>query len=410
MEHPISLTRAPSASGPEPRLTASVSRMRRGPPHSCEIAMLERNAALPLPHRSVWPLLESADAFWYIAIRSAPEAACILGFVAEETHLKSLPWHRVLRVRRFGATGSMEALAMGVRALAVFARLRRRVVRVHLEVHTRDAATRSAIARACEPEGFTVPARMLGYRDTIAIDLRPGLDHILAGFHSTGRQNVRAVEKNPVSVRPITDPGLAPRMTALLDETMARTAGPRLSPDWPAIIHFCESYPELGRLVGLFDDRPHASPALLAYALSYHHGDHVEYATAASTRATDLRMPLSYGLVWDLMQWGKATGARWFDFGGVTAGRQGGEDRRGGISDFKRYFSRETVEVGAEWLLEPRPFRAGIARAVGTMTSRVRARRAARAAGRHTEPEPGRRPEWRGAATGVVAVRQESNA
>ena len=54
----------------------------------------------------------------------------------------------------------------------------------------------------------------------------------------------------------------------------------------------------------------------------------------------------------------------WFDFGGITAGSHGADDKLGGISDFKRYFSKEIVGVGQEWSLEPRPALNSIARGV----------------------------------------------
>ena len=75
--------------------------------------------------------------------------------------------------------------------------------------------------------------------------------------------------------------------------------------------------------------------------------------------------------------WAKRGGARFFDFGGVTAGSLASDDPLGGISDFKRYFTETLVQVGAEWSYEPRPGRAQAARMVksaSTMLSRMLAR------------------------------------
>ena len=68
-------------------------------------------------------------------------------------------------------------------------------------------------------------------------------------------------------------------------------------------------------------------------------------------------------LVWDLVRWAKTTGAEWFDMGGITLGNPG-EEALAGISSFKRSFSDNVVEVGSEWILEPRPIRARIADAI----------------------------------------------
>jgi lipid II:glycine glycyltransferase (peptidoglycan interpeptide bridge formation enzyme) len=68
--------------------------------------------------------------------------------------------------------------------------------------------------------------------------------------------------------------------------------------------------------------------------------------------------------MWDLIVWAKRAGATWFDFGGVTAGTAGSGDPLGGISDFKRLFSKERAEVAEDWVLEPRKLVARLARLV----------------------------------------------
>jgi lipid II:glycine glycyltransferase (peptidoglycan interpeptide bridge formation enzyme) len=113
--------------------------------------------------------------------------------------------------------------------------------------------------------------------------------------------------------------------------------------------------------------------ALLAFAWSHHHGDHAHYDASGSTRNTDIKAPLAYALIWDLCLWAKQHGATWFDFGGITAGSaaSGDADPVGGISDFKRYFSKTVVSVGEEWMLEPRPLRAKLARSISRAISYV---------------------------------------
>ena len=66
-------------------------------------------------------------------------------------------------------------------------------------------------------------------------------------------------------------------------------------------------------------------------------------------------------LFWDLIVWAKRIGASWFDLGGVTAGSVGSGDPVGGISDFKRLFSKQMIDVAEDWEFEPRPVPARLA-------------------------------------------------
>jgi lipid II:glycine glycyltransferase (peptidoglycan interpeptide bridge formation enzyme) len=75
-----------------------------------------------------------------------------------------------------------------------------------------------------------------------------------------------------------------------------------------------------------------------------------------------VRIAIAYPLVWDLMRWTTELGGAWFDLGGVTLGRGGDpEDPLGGISDFKRFFSRDLAEVRQTWRLPPRTLRSWLA-------------------------------------------------
>jgi lipid II:glycine glycyltransferase (peptidoglycan interpeptide bridge formation enzyme) len=212
--------------------------------------------------------------------------------------------------------------------------------------------------------GFRAVQDCRRYPKTIAINLLPDEKEILSSFHSTARRHIRAVSKNPVEVRPIIDQAYISRMRDLYRETMSRTGGGMRLHDWGACIEFSRKYPESSRLVGLFHKDAEAPEALLAFAWGCSHGNCAHYDAAASTRNTELRMPLAYGLVWDLIVWAKNNGATWFDFGGVTEGSFGSSDRLGGISDFKRYFSSTVLHIGGEWVYEPRWIRSQAARAI----------------------------------------------
>ena len=80
-------------------------------------------------------------------------------------------------------------------------------------------------------------------------------------------------------------------------------------------------------------------------------------------------VPYGHLLVWQMIRWSKSTGAEWFDMGGVTLEGEEDEASLEGISRFKKLFSREVVEIGAEWVLEPAPVRARIANVVSNGAS-----------------------------------------
>jgi lipid II:glycine glycyltransferase (peptidoglycan interpeptide bridge formation enzyme) len=71
---------------------------------------------------------------------------------------------------------------------------------------------------------------------------------------------------------------------------------------------------------------------------------------------------MAYPLAWDLIRWARGQGAVIFDFGGISAGTAESDDPLGGISDFKRRFTDRVERVGEEWVYEPHPARAQLAR------------------------------------------------
>jgi hypothetical protein len=215
------------------------------------------------------------------------------------------------------------------------------------------------------------------------MDLAGDEEQIFARLHATGRRHVRAVARAPVELRPITDPVLAPRLDALVRDAFTRTGGRYEPEDWTAIVSLSAREPHLSRVVGLFKTGSQGAEALLSFAWGRMHGDHADYAAGASTRAADVRAPLGYGTIWDLVRWAKREGASYFDLGGITEGRHGSDDPLGGISDFKRYFGGTVAEVGEEWMLEPNPLAARLARSLAKVAAL--ARRARGLASRRSE-------------------------
>jgi hypothetical protein len=340
-----------------------------------EADILRGGSCLPLSHRAVSLgggfTGQAARASWLYVLRNQRDQTCG-AFAMEVSHSRALPGHFLLRAERFGNGVQPESARAAVEAIARTARRDVRILRVNIELFSPDALRRQAFIDALRAAGFESVPEPRRYAKTIAVDLAADEAIIFASLHATARRHIRAVGKHPVEIRAISDPFWSARMADLVRETMSRTGGSDRWHDWPQRIAFAQAHPNLARIVGLFHTDQQDSNSLLAFAVACHHGDYAHYDTAASTRRTDLKMPLNYALGWDLMCWAKQHGATWFDFGGVTAGHHVDNlDPLGGISDFKRYFSRNVIEVGGEWVLEPHWLRTRIARAVSGAAARV---------------------------------------
>jgi len=330
---------------------------------------------LPLPHQLIWSQSFPSHANWFLAARDV-DNRCGAGFALAVHKSRALPGHLLVRAERVGASIDAPTFAQLIDHLLASIR-KQRVLRLNIELFSRDATHRAALAEIFQQRGFRKLPQMRNYANTIALDLTHGDDEIFASLHSTARRHIRAAAKNPVVLKPIDDPSLAPRLEQLMNETMSRTGGDYTQPDWRRVIDFSFKHPTKSRLIGLFRADATGPESLLAFAWSHHHGDHAHYDASASTRNTDLKLPLAYSLIWDLILWSKRNGAAWFDFGGITttSQRNGDSDALAGISDFKRYFSKNVVNVAEEWQLEPRPLRASLARLVSFTIQRMKTRR-----------------------------------
>ena len=115
----------------------------------------------------------------------------------------------------------------------------------------------------------------------------------------------------------------------------------------------------------MFEDDDLAPEQMRAFLWGCNNGDHWEYRAAGSIRRSETPIPFGYLLAWEMILWAKAKGAEWFDMGGVTMAEN---DPLTGISRFKRCFSHEIAEVGAEWVIEPSATRALIAKSIANGT------------------------------------------
>jgi peptidoglycan pentaglycine glycine transferase (the first glycine) len=318
---------------------------------------------LPLPHRAAWAAAHPGAETWLISVRDRREV-CQFALGVQVHHSRALPGHRVLRVERLSPGPRLEAARCALAVLTAAASGTPRVLRIHVELYSPDAEVRRQVATWLEEHGYRRGARGRCYQHTLLVDLKRSEQQMLAALSGRAQRNIKAIARHPVAVRAIVEHGAASRLDALVREAFARTGGTYQPHDWSAAIELSRAHPDHSRIIGLFRTDREGPDTLLGFAWAQCHGSYAHYAIGASTRPADLRIPLSYALVWELACWARRTGATYLDLGGVTLGRSDAEDPLAGITDFKRSFSDRVVEVGEEWVLEPHPRRARIARAL----------------------------------------------
>jgi hypothetical protein len=336
-----------------------------------ERQLVEGGVPIPLTSRVVWARCSPPEGAWFLAVHDRCDHT--IGGLALDVHKsRAMPGHLLLRCQRLGSNLPAAASLSALNGLARLARQSRRVLRVNVEVLSPAAEVRDRLASDLSQAGFHRLSEMRGYAATLSVDLTASEESMLASFNQSTRRKIRGIGKFPVAVRPIDDPSLASHMEKLVRETRSRTGGSDPPRDWKVPIALSQAEPSLSRLVGLFHEESKGPASLLAFAWGCGHGDHAHYHSGASTRAGASGIPCAHALLWDLMCWAKRTGCRWFDLGGITAGRHGSDDRLGGISDFKRGFSKQLVEVGQEWVFEPSATRAALAQGLAAASQILR--------------------------------------
>jgi len=360
----VSIGLSPTAA---PAFRAEVLRNGSAEREACERALASAGIRLPLLHRAGWTRARRGVESLLVALRSATgDWAGAFGVHAAAS--RALPGFRLLRVERFGEALSRGVWAAAVRALADVATRVPRVLRLSVEVFSRDGETRARLCDLLAQAGFARAATTRNWDRTLALDLQQSENGLLASFSPTARRAIRSVAKLPVEVRLIDDGRLHDRLDALSLESFART-GARYQAlwDWVGVVDLSRRLPDASRLVGLFRTDRDGPEALIGFAWGVWNGESVSYFAGASSRPSDLhRVAIVHPLFWDLILWAKRAGATWFDLGGVTAGTVTSGDPLGGISDFKRLFSKETVDVAEDWVLEPRALPARLAGLVST--------------------------------------------
>jgi hypothetical protein len=331
-----------------------------------EADLLAAGAALPLHYRAVSQ--QDSDAKFLAVLDGAD--VCTSGFLVKlRTKIGPLR-HYLMRVDRLGATLRQEDAAVALRSLRELAASDRRTLRLNVALFSRNPDVHGYLTRTLASLDFTRDPEPSGYVHTLCLELTTAED-TMAGFSASARRHIRQPAKKGLEVRLITDAIHAPRMAQLIDEAMQRTGGRIAQSDWVRTIAFARDYPALARCVGMFNPAVAGADSLAAFMCGEHNGDHITYTDGASTRLRET-VPLMHALLWDLAQWGIAHGASWFDLGGVTTGSLDDvDDPLGGISDFKRRFTTNMVQVGDEWVFQPQHLAARVARAFQAVRTRT---------------------------------------
>jgi hypothetical protein len=292
------------------------------------------------------------------------ENSCVGGF-AVQLRAAPVPGHQIMRAEQFGESIPEAAASAVLDFFRDWIGKQKRILRVSIDLFSFDAARRRHLADLLGQRHFHRATHVNGYVETLVLDLTPTEAELFAQLHHSARRKIRQLDKHPVELRTIDDPIFGERMNQLLLETFTRTGGNIEARNWEERIRLSAAYPGQSRIVGLLRSDVEGADSLLAYAWGCRSGDAVFYSEAASTRDTgEQKIALAYGVMWDLIRWAKRAGAQLFDFGGVTRGSHGEDDSLGGISDFKRYFSQQIMEVREEWILDDHTMRARIAGAL----------------------------------------------
>ncbi len=371
----------------------SLLRILDGPPEQwLEIeAQMDADAhPLVLQHRPSFLVATGVRRAWLILL-GKPDGRAKGAVAVSLGYSRALPGFLIADATRFGSTLPPHGYRLVLQALAQAAFDSPRVLRVHLDVVTPEADARLAVRREAERVGFRLNRRMRSYARTPMVDLSPDEDTLLQSFERMVRRNVKKSVALGHVVRPVEDPGLAPRLAALLRETMGRTAGPPITQDWRALIEYSRAWPSRSRIAGLFLNGAEVAASLVAFRWCGNHGDHVEDLVAASTRL-DPPVPLMHSVMWDMLRWSKRCGARWFDFGGIPEPDVPPSHPLMAVAAFKRLFTKKEITIREELTLVSRPLANRIAEAVSALGSlAVRSPLASRVAaplGRRMPAEP----------------------
>ena len=199
---------------------------------------------------------------WFLLVRDASGRACA-GVAIEVVRTRAMPGYAVLRVEKLGGTLPGEVSSVALEAIAKLARSTPRVLRLQLNVFSRDG--RETIGKTLEELGFREVRPPSSYRHTLVIDLKPSEDEIFASLGKSARRRIRETVKLSLRSVVITDPLYAERLKELQLEALQRTGGHSPSEDWRGILRMSQEHPDHSRVIGVFPGEDNASENMGAF-------------------------------------------------------------------------------------------------------------------------------------------------
>jgi len=336
---------------------------------------LERLAAagIAVPHEYASWCLHDSMAAWYWCRAYDKDWPYPAVFAVQVERSRALPGTRIGQVPRVGRAVHEPMLAQLGHILAIASRQIPRLQRLDVHIFDEEPERRHRAERSIlNARGIRQGSRR-SYGRTLVIPLpRGGDDALLAALRPGARRRISKFQRTAsAEVRPITVDAYLPRLHALYAEAFARTG------THPPALRFEDVMRDAGSghsiLMGTFIHGRAVPEDLVAFLWCRLHGDHVTYDTAGSERSQALQgIPVAYPLLWEMLRWGAAHGARWADLGGVLPAETTPGHPAAGIAEFKRRFSEREQIVASEYRFEPHPIITRSAEAVRQLARRVR--------------------------------------
>ena len=204
---------------------------------------------------------------------------------------------------------------------------------------------------------------------TLMIDLEASPEALMPKLTQKTRQKIRHATREQVIIEDIKDFNFLEVCDEAMHESRKRSGGGSTDYDFHTAFEIAKHHPDRAKILGLFLKSKPESP--LAYVVGYCGGMRAEYSSAGAFAHPELRaLPYNYFLLWELMNWARAAGAKYMDLGGITSGDE--NDPLKGIARFKRSFPAEEIEVGREVVKIIRPSHFAAYSALKNITSGFR--------------------------------------
>lgn len=211
---------------------------------------------------------------------------------------------------------------------------------VVIEDTTSELNLKRAGFRPVSAEGFggTQP------KCVMQLDLDKDLDELLASFKPKWRYNIRLAERKGVRVQMDCEKSELAGFYSLLEETARRDGFlVREYKYFADMFDILAPYGYVKLVIARHEGKP------IAGAIAHTFGDKAWYTYGASSNEHRNVMP-NHLMQWQLIQWAKESGCKWYDFRGVSPRQDGEEgDRLQGLNRFKAGFSPRFVEYIGEY-------------------------------------------------------------